>query len=53
MSYRASQDLKERERLKQPAPGRPPGISANHAAAILAKRPENRSEEEIRTRSGG
>jgi transposase len=35
--------------LKQPIPGRPPGISANHAAGILVKRPENRSEEEIRT----
>jgi transposase len=35
--------------LKQPTPGRPPGISANHAAVILVKRPENRSEEEIRT----
>jgi transposase len=41
--------LKERERLKQPTPGRPPGISANHAAGILVKRAENRSEEEIRT----
>lgn len=47
--WRITRYLKERERLKQPIPGRPPGISANHAAGILVKRPENRSEEEIRT----
>src|SRR5215213_10733369 len=47
--WRITRYLKERERLKQPTPGRPPGISANHAAGILVKRPENRSEEEIRT----
>ena len=35
--------------MKQPIPGHPPGISANHAAGILVKRPENRSEEEICT----
>ena len=29
-------------------PERPPGISASHAAGILVKRPENRSEEENR-----
>ena len=33
--------------MKQPIPSRPPGISANHAAGILVKRPENRSEEVI------
>jgi len=32
-----------------PVPDRPPGISASHAAGILVKRPENRSEEEIHT----
>ena len=47
--WRITRYLKERERLKQPTPGRPPGICANHAAGILVKRPENRSEEEIRT----
>lgn len=47
--WRITRYLKERERLKQPIPGRPPGILANHAAGILAKRPENRSEKEIRT----
>jgi transposase len=47
--WRVTRYLKEQERLKQPIPGRPPGISANHAAGILVKRPENRSEEEIRT----
>jgi transposase len=35
--------------LKRPIPDRVPGICANHAAGILVKRPENRSEEEIRT----
>lgn len=47
--WRITRYLKERERLKQPIPDRPPGILANHAAGILAKRPENRSEKEIRT----
>src|SRR5215218_3314979 len=47
--WRITRYLKERERLKQPTPGRPPGISANYAAGILVKRLENRSEEEIRT----
>jgi len=46
---RITRYLKEQERLGKPAPDRPPGISANHAAGILVKRPENRSEEEIRT----
>jgi transposase len=46
---RITRYLKEQERLGKPAPDRPPGISANHAACILVKRPENRSEEEIRT----
>jgi hypothetical protein len=46
---RITRYLKEQERLRKPAPDRPPGISANHAAGILVKRPENRSEEEIRT----
>jgi transposase len=35
--------------LKQPTSGRLPGISANHAAGILVKRAENRSEGEVRT----
>src|SRR5215211_2180193 len=47
--WRITRYLKERERLKQPIPGRPPGISANHAAGILVKKPENRSEGEVRT----
>jgi hypothetical protein len=41
--------LEERERSKQPAPGRPPGICANRAAGILVKRAENRAEGELRT----
>ncbi len=41
--------LKEQERLGEPVPNRPPGISVSHAAGILVKRPENRSEGEIRT----
>ena len=45
--WRITRYLKEQERLKQPIPDRPPGICANHAAGILVKRPENRSEEEI------
>lgn len=40
---------KEQERLAKPVPDRLPGISASHAAGILVKRPENRSEGEIRT----
>ena len=41
--------LKEQERLGNPVPDRSPGISASHAAGILVKRSENRSEEETRT----
>lgn len=47
--WRISRYLKEQERLAKPVPDRPPGILANHAAGILLKRPENRSEEEIHT----
>jgi transposase len=47
--WRITRYLKERERLKQTTPGRPSGISANHAAGILVKRAENRSEGEVRT----
>jgi transposase len=46
---RITRYLKEQERLAKPLPDRPPGILASHAAGILVKRPENRSEEEIRT----
>jgi transposase len=46
---RITRYLKEQERLAKPLPECPPGISASHAAGILAKRSENRSEEEIRT----
>jgi transposase len=46
---RITRYLKEQERLGKPIPDRPPGISASHATGILTKRPENRSEEEIRT----
>jgi transposase len=46
---RITRYLKEQERLGEPIPDRPPGISASHAAGILTKRPENRSEAEIRT----
>ena len=44
---RITRYLKEQERLGKPIPNRPPGISAGHAAGILVKRPENRSEEVI------
>ncbi|HYQ84272.1 MAG TPA: ISL3 family transposase, partial [Rubrobacter sp.] len=47
--WRITRYLKEQERLAKPLPDSPPGISASHAAGILVKRPENRSEEEIRT----
>ena len=47
--WRITRYLKEQERLGKPMPDRPPGILASHAAGILVKRPENRSEEEIRT----
>ncbi len=46
---RITRYLKEQERLGKPMPDRPPGICASHAAGILTKRPENRSEAEIRT----
>jgi transposase len=35
--------------LAKPFPDRPPGLSASHAAGLLVKRAENRSEEEIQT----
>src|SRR5215218_7565503 len=47
--WRITRYLKEQQRLAIPVPDRPPGISASHAAGILLKRPENRSEEEIHT----
>jgi transposase len=47
--WRITRYLKELERLAKPVPDRPPGISASHAAGILVKRAENRSEGEIRT----
>ena len=46
---RITRYLKEQERLAKPFPERPPGILASHAAGILVKRPENRSEGEIQT----
>jgi transposase len=46
---RVTRYLKEQERLARPLPNRSPGISAGHAAGILVKRSENRSEEENRT----
>jgi transposase len=46
---RITRYLKEQERLGKPIPECPPGICASHAAGILAKRSENRSEGEIRT----
>src|SRR5215212_4971859 len=46
---RITRYLKEQERLAKPLPDRPPGLLASHAAGILVKRPENRSEEEVRT----
>ena len=47
--WRITRYLKEQQRLAIPVADRPPGISASHAAGILVKRPENRSEEEIHT----
>lgn len=41
--------LKEQEVLGEPLPAVSPGISAAQAAGILLKRPENCSEEELRT----
>jgi transposase len=46
---RITRYLKEQERLAKPIPERPPGILASHAAGILVKRPENRSEGEMQT----
>lgn len=46
---RITRYLKEQERLGKPVANRSSGISASHAAGILMKRPENRSEEEVRT----
>ncbi len=46
---RITRYLKEQERLAKPIPNRRPGICPSHAAGILVKRSENRSEEEIRT----
>jgi transposase len=46
---RITRYLKEQERLAKPIPERPPGVCASHAAGILVKRSENRSEGEIRT----
>src|SRR5215204_2036083 len=46
---RITRYLKEREVLGEPLPDASPGISAGHAAGILVKRSENRSEEEIQT----
>src|SRR5215208_3013117 len=46
---RITRYLKEQERLAKPLPECPPGILASHAAGILVKRAENRSEEEIQT----
>ena len=46
---RITRYLKEQEVLGEPLPDTSPGISASQAAGILVKRPENRSEEELRT----
>jgi transposase len=46
---RITRYLKEQERLAKPIPDRPPGILASHAAGILVKRSENRSEGEMQT----
>src|SRR5215210_4592712 len=46
---RLTRYLKEQERLAKPIPERALGTCASHAAGILVKRSENRSEEEIRT----
>jgi transposase len=46
---RITRYLKEQERLAKPLPERPPGISASHAAGILVKRSENRSDQKIQT----
>ncbi len=46
---RITRYLKEQEVLGEPLPDASPGILAGHAAGILVKRSENRSEEEIQT----
>jgi transposase len=46
---RITRYLKEQEVLGEPLPDTSPGISASQAAGILVKRPENHSEEELRT----
>jgi transposase len=46
---RITRYLKGQEVLGEPLPDTSPGISASQAAGILVKRPENRSEEELRT----
>jgi transposase len=46
---RITRYLKEQEVLGEPLPDTSPGISTSQAAGILVKRPENRSEEELRT----
>lgn len=46
---RITRYLKEQEVLGEPLPTTSPGISAAQAAGILVKRPENCSEEELRT----
>ncbi len=46
---RITRYLKEQEHLARPLPNCSPGISASHAAGILVKRSENRSEGEART----
>jgi transposase len=46
---RITRYLKEQERLAKPLPNRQSGILASHAAGILVKRPQNRSEEETST----
>ncbi len=46
---RITRYLKGQEVLGEPLPDASPGILAGHAAGILVKRSENRSEEEIQT----
>jgi hypothetical protein len=46
-SFGSPRYLKEQECLPRSVPGRPLSISAIHAAGILVKTSENRSEEEI------
>ena len=59
LDRKASKERTRREKTRElfegigapgkPLPDRPPGILASHAAGILLKRPENRSEREIQT----